>query len=31
MEKANLTSFKDLEGIAVTIGPGQSDCLNEGI
>lgn len=31
MEKANLTSLRDLEAIAVTIGPGQTPSLNAGI
>ena len=29
--KTNLTSMSDLEAIAVTIGPGQTGSLNEGI
>ena len=31
MESANLTSLRDLEAIAVTIGPGQTPSLNAGI
>ena len=31
MKKANLTSLRDLEALAVTIGPGQYHSLNEGI
>ena len=31
MKKANLTSLRDLEALAVTIGPGQAHSLNEGI